>query len=78
MCDMFRFLHRRAYATASALQNIDKQHERILRVVQRRITERTLISSQASFFSLSLTRCVELAITSLQMRRRRRRMILRD
>jgi len=51
---MFRFLHGRAYGvaatnTANALQNIDRQHERILRIVKRRIAERRIISSQASF-----------------------------
>jgi len=55
---LFRFLHSRAYVVATnigkpaanALQNIDNQYERILRVVERRIAERKIISSQASFF----------------------------
>lgn len=61
---MLRFLqplihkdYSRAYAAATTcgqsvsnvLQTIDKQHERLLRVVERRIAERKMISLQASF-----------------------------
>jgi hypothetical protein len=51
-----RSLFRRAYAVASngsppvanALQNIEREHERLLRVVERRIHERKALYSQAN------------------------------